>query len=35
MTQKASDLFISCLEEEGVEYVFVCPVSTNGTDLML
>ncbi|WP_295446156.1 acetolactate synthase large subunit [Sphingorhabdus sp. EL138] len=29
MTQKASDLFISCLEEEGVEYVFGVPGEEN------
>jgi len=29
MTQKASDLFISCLEEEGVEYIFGVPGEEN------
>ncbi len=25
MSQKASDLFIKCLEDEGVEYIFGVP----------
>ncbi|CAN1495329.1 IlvB Thiamine pyrophosphate-requiring enzymes [acetolactate synthase, pyruvate dehydrogenase (cytochrome), glyoxylate carboligase, phosphonopyruvate decarboxylase] [Sphingomonadaceae bacterium] len=29
MTQKASDLFIACLEEEGVEYIFGVPGEEN------
>ena len=29
MTQKASDLFIQCLEEEGVEYIFGVPGEEN------
>ncbi|MBL0922852.1 MAG: acetolactate synthase large subunit [Sphingomonadaceae bacterium] len=29
MTQKASDLFIKCLEEEGVEYIFGVPGEEN------
>lgn len=29
MTQKASDLFISCLEDEGVEYIFGVPGEEN------
>ena len=29
MTQKASDLFIACLEDEGVEYIFGVPGEEN------